>query len=468
VGPSARKAAQPAASQQTVRSRLRRRTEDAFAEEERLGLMLAARIRTIAIAVVLFWQAVDNPSTGLTYLAVLSDIIAFGVLGLLQYACAKWRFHMHVLKYVFVLADCALLAFVFSYPDPFGGVNLPPALVMDGSRFSLFFVFLMQAAFSFRPLLVLWCGLCIVVARTGMLLWLLNQPGVFTNLDLPEQTAEAFLGAFPNENFIFLGHWATEVIACLIVAAGLAVVVRRSRRLVASRATAERTRASLARYFSPNVVDHLSRSSESLGDVRQQNVAVLFVDIVGFTALCEKETPANVIALLRDYHNRLGKAVFDNGGTLDKYIGDALMATFGTPDPGPQDAFDALSCAMEMIAALDRWNDQRRVAGAPPVRIGIGLHYGPVIAGDIGNERRLEYSVVGDTVNTASRLERLTRSHGTPLVASDALVAAIGDDGEAERALLEKLVPAGVQQLRGKDTAVAIWVLKTAGAAVPG
>ena len=114
--------------------------------------------------------------------------------------------------------------------------------------------------------------------------------------------------------------------------------------------------------------------------------------------------------LLRDYHDRLGQAVFDNNGTLDKYIGDGLMATFGTPDPGPQDAANALQCAMDMIASLEDWNAERIGEGKAPVRVGIGLHYGAVIAGDIGNERRLEYSVIGDTVNIASRLEHLTRN----------------------------------------------------------
>lgn len=450
-----------AAAGRDIRARLAGRTEDAFAEEERLGLMLAAKTRTIALAVVLLWQVVDNPNVGLAYAVELLEVLSFAALGLLQFLCARQRFHMRVLKYAFVLVDCALLAFIFTVEHPFVDHVMPPALKMEGSRFAFFFIFLMQAAFSLRPGLVLWCGFCIAAARTAMLLWIAGQPGVFTNLDLPERTVAAFLDAAMNPNFVYLGHWITEVIAVLIVAAGLAVVVKRSRRLVESRAIAERTRASLARYFSPNVVDHLGESEESLRQARAQDVAVLFADIMDFTALCEKQAADDVVALLRDYHARLGQAVFDNGGTLDKYIGDGLMATFGTPEPGSDDAGNALRCAFDMMAALRAWNAEHTANGAPPIRVGIGLHFGPVIAGDIGNERRLEYSVIGDTVNTASRLEHLTRELGAGLVVSDDLVKAIpATDGEA-RELLQQLSAAGTQRIRGRETGVAVWIAGT-------
>lgn len=460
MAPSTIVAAVPSAAKLSVSDRLKRRTEDAFAEEERDGLMLAAKVRTIALLMVLLWQIVDSPSRGWIYVVETLEVASFGLLGLLQYICARQRLHMQVLKYVFVLVDCAWLAFVLTYVNPLDDHVMPAALQMESSRFTYFFVFLMQAAFSFRPRLVLWCGLCIVAARSGMLLWITTRQGVYTNIALPEQTVEAYLTAYTDPSFVFLGFWATEMIVTVIVAAGLAVIVRRSRRLVESRAVAERTRASLARYFSPNVVDHLSAAKNALGTVREQNVAVLFADIMGFTKLCEQEPADKVIALLRDYHDRLGQAVFDNGGTLDKYLGDGLMATFGTPEPGPHDARNALHCALDMIAALDRWNAERMSAGAAPLRVGIGIHYGAVIAGDIGNERRLEYSVIGDTVNIASRLEQLTRALDTPLVVSNSLIEAIDQDDADARALLRSLSEGGLQSIRGREAGVTVWLLK--------
>ena len=337
--------------------------------------------------------------------------------------------------------------------------EVPPSVIMQGSRFALLFLLLMQAAFSFRQRLVLWCGACIVLARTAMLLWAVSRRGALTNLDLAERTPEAFIKAFANPDYVHLGHWFVEVMATLLVAFGLAVVVRRSRRLAENRSIAERARANLARDFSPNVIDRLSASKGQLGTVREQGVAVLFIDIVGFTNLCETETPVNVIELLRDYHNRFGQAVFDNGGTLDKYIGDGLMATFGTPGSGPSDARNALQCAMDMVAALETWNAERTATGKKPVRVGIGLHYGPVIAGDIGNERRLEYGVIGDTVNIASRLEHLTRALNTPVVASDSALCALDKDGRPKETILERFSAAGVQHVRGREAGIAVWIM---------
>ena len=452
----------PPTVKQSIRTRLENRTEGVFVAEERQGLMLAAKTRTIALVVILLWQVADNPHAGLAYAFDLSVFATFTVLGLVQYVCAKQRLYMDVLKYIFVFADCALLAVALTVGNPLVDYDIPPAFTMRGSPFTLFFLFLMQAAFSFRPRLVLWCGLCIVLARTGMLLWVVSQPGVFTNIDLLERTPEALIEAYTNPDFVFLGHWAIEVMTSLIVAGGLAVVVGRSRRLVKSRSLTERARANLARYFSPNVVDRLSDTKELLGTVREQNVAVLFADIVGFTNLCERAPADSVIALLREYHDRLGQEVLDNGGTIDKYIGDGLMATFGTPEPGPRDAANALRCATNMIAALEAWNAERATAGATPVRVGIGLHYGPVIAGDIGNERRLEYSVIGDTVNIASRLEHLTRQLATPLVVSDSLVEAVDRHSDAGKALLEGFSKAGEQHIRGRESGITVWTLNDA------
>ena len=448
--------------QAAARQRLKHRTENAFAEEERDGLILAAKTRTAALGIIAVWQALENPNTGLAYAYELAELVAFAVLGLLQYASARWRFHMDSLKYFFVMLDCVLLAVVLTIGNPFTSNPEPPAFAMHGSPFTFFFLFLMQSAFTLRPRLVLWCGLWIALARTGMLIWVLNQPETFTDLDLTLRTNEAVVAAVADPNFVFLGYWTVEVMVSLLVAAGLAVVVVRSRRLVNSRSTSERARANLARYFSPNVVDRLSGSADPLGAIGQQDVAVLFVDIQGFTRLCERESPERVIAILRDYHNRLGQAVFANDGTLDKYLGDGLMATFGTPDPTPQDAANALKCALDMIAALDAWNAERRVAGAKPIRIGIGLHYGKVIAGDIGNERRLEHSVIGDTVNIASRLEELTRSLETRLVVSDSLVKAVDQSRRENRELLHRLTDAGTQEIRGRESGVPVWTLKEA------
>lgn len=444
---------------QKTRERLNDRNKYTFDAAERRGLMLAATVRTAIMGVIVVWVLIDSPNTGMVYLYDVMQPAVFAALGALQYVSVRQYFHTQSLKYFYVLTDCAILAALFAIPNPFTTTSIPPAIVMNGSLYLYFFIFLMQTTFSLRPALVLWCGFCMVLARTGMLAWFLNQPGVFTNLDLADRSVEAFIAARSDPNFLYLGFWAIEILVTILVSAGLTFVVARSHRLVESRTKAERSRASLARYFSPNVVDYLSNSPDALSTPREQRVAILFADIIGFTKLCERQQAPEVIGLLRDYHSRLGQAVFDNHGTLDKYIGDGLMATFGTPEPGPSDAQNALQSAYDMIEALAQWNAERAAAGLESINVGIGVNYGSAIAGDIGNARRLEYGVIGDAVNVASHLEHLTRSLNTPLVVSDSLVTAIRKGGEDDHALLKRLTVSGSHTLKGRESSVQVWVL---------
>jgi adenylate cyclase len=139
------------------------------------------------------------------------------------------------------------------------------------------------------------------------------------------------------------------------------------------------------------------------------------------------------------------------------------MATFGTPRVGPTDAGDALACARAMAAEIDVWNRGREAGGEPPITIGIGLHYGDAVLGDIGGEGRLEFTVIGDTVNVASRLEALTRTLSATIIASDTLMRrAASDHGET---LLEGFVAGAPQSLRNRTKPMDIWVLPASGSA---
>jgi adenylate cyclase len=242
----------------------------------------------------------------------------------------------------------------------------------------------------------------------------------------------------------------------MIVAVTLAVAVRRSNDLLIRHAAVERERGNLARYFSPNVVEELSKNDEPLKQVRTQNVAVLFVDIVGFTAFADARTPEEVVRTLREFHALMEQEVFRHSGTLDKYLGDGLMATFGTPFAGKDDASNALRCAQAMMAAADRWNDERKAAGEAPIRVSFGLHYGPVVLGDIGLIC-LEFAVIGSTVNAASRLENLTRALGCSLVASDDLVKRAKAELGSADAVFRPLMAQAPQAIRGLEHPIAIW-----------
>jgi adenylate cyclase len=264
------------------------------------------------------------------------------------------------------------------------------------------------------------------------------------------------LASYLDQNYVSVIKYENEMLAFLLVSAGLALLVRRSRTLVAERAEAERTRSNLARYFSPKVVDTLAERDEPLGRVRRQAVGVLFADLVGFTTMAEEMTPEEVMALLRDFHGRMEEMVFRHGGCLEKFIGDALLATFGVPDSGPRDATDTLACAHGMRAALADWNRERAARGLPALRMGLGLHYGPVVAGDIGSRRSMAFATVGDTTNVTSRLQTLTRELGVDLVVSGALVAAVEREAASPDAL-GRLTSRGPHALRGRDTPIELW-----------
>jgi adenylate cyclase len=164
-------------------------------------------------------------------------------------------------------------------------------------------------------------------------------------------------------------------------------------------------RSNFERFFAPALAARIAASAEEvrLGGEKRL-VTVLFTDIRGFTALSEGMRPDDMAALLTDYRTEMVDIVFRHGGTLDKFIGDAVMAQWGAPLESQDDPDRAVRAAIEMVGALDRLNDRFRANGRPDLQVGIGLNYGEAFAGYIGSESRLEFTVIGDTVNTASRL----------------------------------------------------------------
>jgi adenylate cyclase len=233
--------------------------------------------------------------------------------------------------------------------------------------------------------------------------------------------------------------------------------IARVRELDRQRAAAERARANLARYFSPNLVEMLADRDEPLGPVRRETVAVLFVDIVGFTRMAENMTPEAVVAMLREFHERMAEQVFLCGGTIEKYIGDEILAVFGMPTSKTDDAVRALRCAYGMLKALAGWNAERQRHGEPALAIGIGLNYGPAVVGDVGSKQGLSFTVIGDTVNTANRLQGLTRGLGTSLVVADAIVSSVNGALQGATSLLAGLQDQGEHTLRGRSGTVRIW-----------
>jgi adenylate cyclase len=325
--------------------------------------------------------------------------------------------------------------------------------------FLYFFVFLATAtlAYSWRT----------VVAMGGWTsaLWALGVGWVYLQPETHAALSERVRAAVGSDVRLFeiidpaaigFGARFQQITVFLIVAMTLALAVRRSNALLVSHAGIERERTNLARYFSPNVVEQLSRNDEPLKQVRTQNVAVLFADIVDFTAYADGRSPIEVIGTLRLFHERMEREVFRHGGTLDKYLGDGLMATFGTPFTSDCDAVNALRCAQAMIGSIGELNLDRKNRNEPPIRVSIGLHYGEVVLGDIGLNR-LEFAVIGTAVNAASRLETLTREFGCALVASDDLVQRARTETDSSNADFTLLVEKPPRTIRGLEQPVGIW-----------
>lgn len=188
----------------------------------------------------------------------------------------------------------------------------------------------------------------------------------------------------------------------------------------------EVARANYSRFMPEYVVKQLldNPASFRLGGVNQI-ITVLFADIRGFTALSEKEKPEKVVTLLNRYFSMMTEIIFEHGGTLDKYIGDGLMALFGAPTASEEDALNAVKAAVTMQKRLAGLNDELRAEGFGQISMGIGLHTGEATVGYIGSDRRSEYTAIGDTVNLASRLE--SNAGGGQILMSEATAAASGN-----------------------------------------
>jgi adenylate cyclase len=190
-------------------------------------------------------------------------------------------------------------------------------------------------------------------------------------------------------------------------------------------------RSALERFLSPEVVEMVVANPDiRLGGVNQE-VTVLFADIRGFTTMSEEMEPGRVVEILNEYFTRVTDVIFDNGGTLDKYIGDAVMAVFGAPISKGNDAAAAVNSAIQIQRLLVELNRDAAARAWPELRVGIGINTGNAIAGNIGSPRRLDYTVVGDTVNTAQRL--MTNAAGGQILISESTARKIGKTFDLER-----------------------------------
>ena len=243
-----------------------------------------------------------------------------------------------------------------------------------------------------------------------------------------------------------LGLWVDFATPLLVTSWGaLATEYRDSRQI----------RKSLGEYVGWEVADQIVHQDEDLQG-KSCEVSVFFTDVRDYTTLCESASPDQIAALMREVFGVMGKVIANHNGHIFDFIGDAVLAVFGAPKTNPDHADAAVQSAIEVTAALDELNGRWEKRGIPRLRIGVGIHSGPVVIGVVGTGERKKYDVTGDTVNTGSRVEGLNKETGTTILITRETM------GQLKRQFAIR--PCGTVKVKGRAQAVEVFEVRSAGA----
>lgn len=421
-----------------MEERLPTSLQEALAASDIVSERIAAFIRVVILAVlaaaVFAARAQDADHKPLEFAVVVYGIGTAG--GLL----AVWRRYYHpLLPYLLVGFDVLTLTAAIVLIGTELGVGPLDAFTLPIS--GLLVVIFLHASLRYSPKLILFGAVLLALA-------VLVSSFI---MELQPRTVHA--GA--DEHLL---HFRLFPVAIFVLTAGILVMTtQRTRRLIAEVFKTSSQAATFSRYFSPQVARELTDRSGAAEFGNRIRAAILFADLQGFTAMAEAMDPRELAQFVSEFRRRISRPVLANQGIIDKYIGDAVMAIFGAPRPGPDDARRALLCAIAMVEEIEAWSTERQQAGKSAVRIAIGGHYGDVFAGVLSDGSYLEYTAIGDTVNIASRLARLPRALSTPLVLSTDLVAASGLRDDRLAALPPQSLPGhprpiGVHKLVRKES----------------
>ena len=251
--------------------------------------------------------------------------------------------------------------------------------------------------------------------------------GIRAAMSAPLWSGERIIGVIQVDSPVQVGAFGERDLDFLTALANYAAVAVEGLENARRAERERRLRNRLERYHSPSVIEEMMREAEAgedggAGTVRELRVAeatVLFADLVGFAAFAERATPDEVAALLQGFFDHAVEAVFAAGGTLDKFMGDAVMAFFGAPWDQPDHARRGVAAALRLQRDLRRWNEERHNRGLPEVAARIAINSGPVMVGDVGSARRVDYTVLGNTVNVASRLEQFVARPGDLVIGEE-------------------------------------------------
>jgi len=299
-------------------------------------------------------------------------------------------------------------------------------------------------ALTLRPLYVVMTGIGVASTLVGFFQVATLDPATI----LASGSADPYVGPSISRTRVVF-----DLLFVFSATAGCAFATRIARRTVREAAALQHSTDQLSRYFSPDIAAGIRDGGEAfVRSAREQDVVVLFSDLVGYTGLCAGLSPAQALELLSEYQEYMVAEIFKAGGTLDKFIGDGIMATFGTPIAASDAADRAVQAARTMTTALERLNTVRAARGEPTLAQRIGIHAGPAVVGNVGTSQRREFSVIGDAVNVASRIEAAGKRTGRSVMMSAAVVSRLQSTADIE--------PLGEIALDGQPKPIELFALR--------
>jgi adenylate cyclase len=342
---------------------------------------------------------------------------AYVAITLSQLGLAYPRRLAGILLGAFVVVDVLLLVLIWSFHIQY---LQPPSFSLKAPTLLSVFIFIALRALRVDAGYVLLAGFVAAAGWTALVAYALAE-------SLPGAVTHDFIEYITSDR-ILVGAEIEKIIAILSVTVILALAISHARGLLI-RLVAERSAAhELSRFFDPGIAARIRDAEHHIrvgrGEVCEG--AILIFDIRGFTAFSNHLSPNEVMALLAEYQARLIPIIQNHGGSIDKFLGDGVIATFGVARPSPAYAADAIVALDEALAEIDRWNADRHTAGLHPVVVNAALTIGPVIFGAVGDDTRLEYTVIGEPVNLAAKLDKHNKKSGTRALATqDAFAMAL-------------------------------------------
>jgi len=279
--------------------------------------------------------------------------------------------------------------------------------------------------------------------------------GIRSAMCVPLWNRQRVIGAVQVDSPIHIGRFTEEDLDLLTALANFAAVAIERAQLAEKIEQERKIRSKMERYHSPAVIDEIVKGviATDETEVRNAEVSILFADISGFTTVSETKKPEEVAEFLSNFFSAAVDAIFAYGGTLDKFIGDAVMAFFGAPIPQDDHADRAILAGLMMQDRIADWNAERAASGLSEVKIRVGINSGPAVVGNVGTEKRVDYTVLGTSVNIASRLESGVAKPGQLVISKNTLDRVVGSfDVE----------PLGEFALKGLQQKMPVFAVKTA------